>query len=302
MGSEDKCPLLENTDFEMIRKIENAFLQASVRDFGAELQSVINKKNHDEYIWQGQKSIWPRHSPILFPIVGELKNGFFWYEKQKYFLNRHGFARDMRFEMVDFSANKVIHQLMSTEKTRSIFPFDFEFFVGHTLHEKELSIEFIVKNKGNKMMPFSLGAHPAFTLKAPLDAEILFDKKTKNNPQILKDGLVSDKSVPLVGGESLSIDKSTFNQDALLFINTDIKEAILFDHGQKRVKLSFRDMPFLGIWSKPKAPFVCIEPWQGIADDVHSKNDLFDKKGIQILAPKSEHFCTYKITFYEATI
>ena len=286
----------------MIQTIENKHIEIKVKDFGAELCSARSKKNNKEYMWQADVNIWPRYSPILFPIVGELKENYFTYQNKKFELNRHGFARNSLFELQALEQHQIVHKLINNTKTKSVFPFDFSFLVKHSLRDKTLTVTFDIQNLSNTSMPFSVGGHPAFAVSELDQVSIRFNKVPNSPPNLLKRGLISDETLMDIKSKNLTIEKNTFNRDALAFIKSGIQEATLIEKGIEILKLSFADMPYLGIWSKPNAPFICIEPWNGVADFWNSTNDLFQKEGIKILAPYENFTCGYKITFYDEVI
>jgi len=143
--------------------IKNTFLTATINSFGAELCSLKNNENK-EYIWEGNLDFWGKHSPILFPIVGTLKNNSYQYNETEYHLSRHGFAREMDFEIVNQRENSVTFSIQSSEETLKVYPFLFELQIIYTLDKNRLHIEYKVMNNGKIKMPFSIGAHPAFAL------------------------------------------------------------------------------------------------------------------------------------------
>ena len=146
----------------MTTTIKNGNLSAEIKHFGAELISLKTNQNK-EYIWEGNPEFWGKHSPILFPIVGTLKDNSFYYNGMEYHLSRHGFARDMEFELIDVTQNSATFSIQSSEETLKVYPFEFELQLIYTLEENNLSIAYKVINKGKSTMPFSIGAHPAFS-------------------------------------------------------------------------------------------------------------------------------------------
>jgi galactose mutarotase-like enzyme len=264
--------------------IKNAFLTATINSFGAELCSLKNKDNK-EYIWEGNPDFWGKHSPILFPIVGTLKNNSFHYNAKEYHLSRHGFARDMDFEIVDEKENSVTFSIHSSEETVKVYPFEFELQIIYTLDNYNLSIEYKVINKGNSKMPFSIGAHPAFALPGNFeDYSIQFDKEESLEYYLLENDLISNQTKKLETQEGqIPLTYELFKNDALIFKTLKSKSLTILEDRIPVLRVNFKDFPSLGIWTKMNAPFLCIEPWFGYSDTNENSGNLFVKEGIQVL-------------------
>jgi len=273
--------------------LENEVLKVQVAEKGAELQSIINKNFNIDYLWNGNPAFWAKHSPVLFPIVGSLKNNTYSYMGKSYQLPRHGFARDMDFEVEKHSRQEIVFLLKSNTETKKNYPFDFEFRIRYQISGDELSTEYIVSNTGKSLLLFSVGGHPAFRLPLTTDTGfsdyyLKFDE-TENLPRwpISKDGLLLPQPIPLLDDTNrLNLNKSLFYQDALVFKYPASSEISLLSartpHG---LRFQMGEFPFLGIWSAKDADFVCIEPWCGIADTVNSNQQLEQKEGIEKLSP-----------------
>lgn len=286
-----------------MHSISNDFISIKVATKGAELQSLYSKKNNLEYMWGGDPAYWGKHSPVLFPIVGELKNKSYTYGGKQYNLSRHGFAREMEFEVTAQTESSITFSLHSNAETLDKYPFHFVFSVKYTLIENTVRITFIVSNTGKDKMLFSVGAHPAF--KVPLvdgtsygDYSLVFnEKETLAKWPISQEGLIEGKPVNVLNNETnLPLKKELFAADALVF--KDIRSdsvAILSaktDHG---VKVDFKGFPFLGIWETKGGDFVCIEPWCGIADSVNASGLLTEKEGINTLETSATFEVSYSI-------
>jgi galactose mutarotase-like enzyme len=282
----------------MTVQIENEFLIASFAEKGAELVSLKLKENDLEYIWQADPAFWARHTPVLFPIVGRLKDDTYMYQNQAYHLSQHGFARDCVFEVLETGPEMFAFSLKSTDETKKNYPFDFELVLTYTLTDHDLTVHYQVANTGTETMYFSIGGHPAFNV--PLDPALTFEDyylsfhPKKSRTRIPLNGPYADfKNKTLAQTNTdINLTRKIFEQDALIF---ETKGANTFtiksDESIHSVSLSLTDMPYVGIWSPfPKeAPFVCIEPWCGIADAVESNGQLVDKAGINTL-PADELF------------
>ena len=264
--------------------IKNTFLTATINNFGAELCSLKDNLNK-EYIWEGDPEFWGKHSPILFPIVGTLKNNSFDYDSKKYHLSRHGFAREMEFELIEKKENSATFSIQSSEETLKVYPFKFELQIIYTLEKNNLSIAYKVINKGKLQMPFSIGAHPAFALPGNFENyAIQFEKEEPLQYYLLENDLISNKIKKLeVVEEQIPLIYQLFENDALIFKTLKSKSLTIIENKKPFLKVSFEDFPSLGIWTKMNAPFLCIEPWFGYSDTGENSGNIFEKEGIQIL-------------------
>jgi galactose mutarotase-like enzyme len=268
----------------LITTIKNSDLTAVIKHFGAELCSLKDNSNA-EYIWGGNPEFWGKHSPILFPIVGTLKNNSYQYNDTEYQLSRHGFAREMNFELIDKRENSATFSLASSDETLKKYPFDFELHLIYTLENTSLKIEYKVINKGNSKMPFSIGAHPAFDLPNNFENYSLeFEKEEPLEFYLLEDGLISNTTDQIqLDKKQLQLNYKLFENDALVFKKLSSKSITILENSKPILKVSYEDFPDLGIWTPPNAPFICIEPWFGYSDTVDTFGNLFEKEGIQVL-------------------
>ena len=274
--------------------IQNDYLSVEVQAKGAELMSLYNKKEQLEYMWSGDPAFWGKHSPVLFPIIGELKNNTYYYNNKAYRLSSHGFARDMEFTVVEQTTSSVGFSLLSNADTLQKFPFEFGFDIEYLLQQDWLTVTYKVKNTGNDDMYFSVGGHPAF--KVPLVEGTAYDdyylefNKTENAGRwpISAEGLIETDAEPfLLNTNKLPLRKELFYRDAIVFKNlrSDTVRLRSSKH-DKGIEFNFPGFPYLGVWAAKDADFVCIEPWCGIADPVNSSQQLTEKEGINRLAPQ----------------
>ena len=264
--------------------ISNKILSASIKHAGAELFSLINNQNK-EYMWNGNPDFWPKHSPILFPIVGSLKNDTYSFNEKEYHLSRHGFARDMEFQLIEKTESSAIFSLSYNEETLQKYPFQFELQIIYKLEENKLNIGYKVINKGETQLPFSIGAHPAFALPEEFsNYSIQFEKEEKLEYSLLEDGLISNTTETLETlNNAVSLNYRLFENDALVFKTLESNSLTILENSKPYIKVDFEDFPSLGIWTKENAPFICIEPWFGYSDTLQKSGDLFKKEGIIIL-------------------
>jgi galactose mutarotase-like enzyme len=280
----------------LITTITNATLTAQIKHTGAELCSLKDSLNK-EYIWNGNPAFWGKHSPVLFPIVGTLKNNLYQFNGTEYQMSRHGFAREMDFELIDKKENSAIFSLKSTNETLQKYPFDFELHLIYTLENKSLKIEYKVFNNSESKMPFSIGAHPAFDL--PGDFEnysLAFEKEETLSYYLLEDGLISNSTNELaLDKNELHLNYKLFENDALVFKKIASKSITILENSKPFLKVNYSDFPDLGIWTPPNAPFICIEPWFGYSDTVDQFGNLFEKEGIQVLEANTTFHSTFSI-------
>jgi galactose mutarotase-like enzyme len=286
--------------------IENQHIKAVINPKGAELTSLVHKTFALDYLWNGDPAFWSKHSPILFPIVGTLKNNTYYFNDTAYQLPRHGFARDQQFAVEDHGADSITFLLRSSNETMAVYPFEFELRIAYLLYEDSLAVSYEVLNAGKDFMYFSIGAHPAF--KVPLVSGTQYDdyylefNKEETAPRwpIAADGLIETTPFPLLQGtDRLPLTKALFQKDALVLKSTASSivrlKSFKTEHG---FTFDFPGFPYLGLWSAKNADFVCIEPWCGIADSVNSDQQLITKEGINKLLPGEEFVRTWTVGLY----
>ena len=273
--------------------LENHILKVGIHEKGAELFSVLNKKTNLDYMWGGDPAFWGKTSPVLFPIVGALKNDSFQVDGKHYSLPRHGFAREKVFDVESKTLDQVVFRLESNLDSLTKFPFSFSLRIIYQVKDATLTVSYEVINEGNTEMYFSLGAHPAF--KVPLvpgttyEDHFLEFNTTENSAAwlISPEGLIKNETSPqLENTTRLPLKKSLFYRDALVF--KDLKSdsiTIKSTSHQHGLDFAFAGFKYFGIWAARDADFVCLEPWCGIADSVDHNQQLSGKEGIQILAP-----------------
>ncbi|WP_343697714.1 aldose 1-epimerase family protein [Flavobacterium sp.] len=264
--------------------ISNSILKASIKNAGAELFSLKDNQNK-EYIWEGNPDFWGKHSPVLFPIVGTLKNNIYTIDGKEYQLPRHGFARDMEFQLVEKTGNSAVFSLESNAETLKKYPFEFELQLIYTIENTSLNIEYIVINKSESKMPFSIGAHPAIALPENFENYAFkFEKEESLKYNLLENDLISNKTETLkTTGNIVPLNYKLFENDALVFKTLESNSLTILENSKPYIQVDFEDFPSLGIWTKNKAPFVCIEPWFGYSDTADNTGDLFKKEGILVL-------------------
>ena len=277
----------------MIYEIHNDILAVAIASKGAELQSIINKETGIEYLWNGDAKFWGKKSPVLFPIVGGLKNNSYTYQGTTYQMGRHGFAREMEFDVKAKTNDAITFTLKSNDETLAKYPFQFSFSLRYTLNENKLSTTYIVENTANENLLFSVGAHPAF--KVPLIEETNFEDYflqfgsigNADRWPLSADGLIETTPTLLLNNtNTLPLTKELFYEDAMVFKHLSTESiSIRSNKTTHGIKVNFPGFPYMGIWNAKGADFICIEPWCGIADSVVANGNIEEKEGINSLAP-----------------
>ncbi len=287
-------------------KIENDNIAVTINANGAELSSIYDKEDEMEYMWKADPDIWGKKSPVLFPIVGTLKNNAFFFKGNKYEMGRHGFARDKKFEVTEQTVSTIKFTLLSDAETLKIYPFEFDFSILYTIVNKRVSVAYQINNIGKEIMYFSVGGHPAFKL--PIADDLNYEdyylqfNKEENTGRwpISKDGLIEASPEPLmINTDQLPLKKELFYKDALVLKNIKSDEIQLKSLKDSRgFSFKFQGFPFLGIWAAKDADFICIEPWCGVADSVNASQHLEEKEGIENLEPGENFERTWSIEIF----
>ncbi|MFD2787916.1 aldose 1-epimerase family protein [Hymenobacter rubripertinctus] len=291
----------------MMYILENEQCRVAVNRLGAELSSFVRTDLADgtlEYIWPADPAYWGRHAPVLFPIVGRLPDNRYHHQGRPYRLGQHGFARDREFSLVRQSASALTLELRADDASRAVYPFEFALRISYRLAGTTLTIGWEVENPGAAELLFSIGAHPAF--RCPLlpdesfeDYDFVFDHPVTLERHLLAGGLLSGQTAPLLHEQAvLPLRYELFTNDALVFTHFDFTHLTLRSRRSGHsVRLRFDGFPYLGLWTpRPGAPFVCIEPWQGIASATTGSPELAAKQGILHLAAGQQFLTSYSIT------
>jgi galactose mutarotase-like enzyme len=275
-------------------------ISASIKADGAELCSLKNAQGL-ELLWQAGAA-WPRHAPILFPIVGRLKNDQLRHDGKLYPMTQHGFARDRKFSWRARGTKSCTLVLNDDAATRSHFPFAFGLAVTYAVEDAHLDVGFEITNTGGETLPASIGAHPAFNwpLLPGLAKEayaISFSEEEREPIRRLKDGLMraQPESTP-VRGRILALSEQLFQDDAVILDRVASTAVRYAAASGPSIEMSWQGFPELGLWSKPGgAPFLCIEPWHGFASPSDFDGEFIDKPGLMQIAPAASRVLKYRI-------
>lgn len=291
----------------MIVTIQNEYLTVDIEDLGAQLSSVRNHHG-TEYLWQGDADIWARRAPILFPILGRLKDNTYLLDGVAHKIGQHGFARDCVFELVEQTDTKAAFRLTDNEETRRMYPFSFTLTVTYTLEENRLIKCHRVENRSAEVMYYELGVHDGF--RAPLEEGETMAQYAIRLPGLDaitpygmdEAAMVTPKgeTIPLENGR-LSLTPATYGLDTVILDQPPQAKAVLVDgQDRPRVTVDFAQFPYLGIWTQAKpfdTNYVCIEPWTTLPDATFVGRELKDKAGIRSLQPGQAEELSYTTTF-----
>ncbi|AVK63059.1 galactose mutarotase [Lactobacillus sp. CBA3606] len=292
----------------MTVELKNEYLTVQINEAGAELSSV--KANDGlEYMWQADPKFWGRHAPVLFPIVGRLKDDQYTIAGQSYQMGQHGFARDQTFRVVSQTPTQAVLELTDSQATRAMYPFAFRLRLHYTLTDHELTVGYDVHNPANQELLFSIGGHPAFN--APLatpegslaNYQVTVAPKQKYQHIPLQAPYNDvDQATTMDLSKPLPLTRELFKDDAVILAlnkqeTTLLLSSDLDDHG---VAMTIDAAPYVGLWSPypQAAPFVCLEPWWGIADNINHDGQLSHKMGINRLAANQTFNASYAIKFF----
>ncbi len=285
-------------------ELQNEQLSVVISEKGAELQS-IKDANGKEYLWQADPNFWPRHSPILFPIVCSVNNDTYRIEGKEYHLPRHGFARDTEFKLIAQSERKVTFALESSEETKKVYPYDFTLSISYILDDKKIGVIWHVLNTDTQEIHFQIGGHPAFNVPGMKTGENQYGRIRLDNEESL-DGLKSyiDGShemteVPVEAEQGIiEFTDNTWRNDSMKIHKSQVHRAeLLGPDGEPEVTVDFRT-PVIAFWSpfQKNAPFVCIEPWYGLGDPRGFEGEFKDKPLMNHLQPGASFMSRYDIT------
>ena len=290
----------------MITSMENELVRVQASSLGAELQSIVLKKDGTEYLWQGDPAYWKGRAYNLFPICGRLWNGQYTYAGRTYEMNLHGFARKSEMVVAEQSPEQLVYRLESSEKTLAQYPFRFVFTVAYRIADTKLSITLGVENRDEKPMIFAVGGHPGFNVPfggkgAFTDYELEFGQPGHVKAIAMSSDCYTTEHfvmLPLRNGNVLPLRHEMFDNDALLLTDMGHSVTLRAPGTAKFLRMEFPDMNYLGVWHAPKteAPYVCIEPWTSVPA-MHGRVDaLEDKRAMLTLAPGEKYENTYTIT------
>lgn len=288
-------------------KLENGKLCVEINELGAEAARIYDKERDMEVLWEADAKYWKRHAPVLFPNVGKTYHNTVKIDGTQYPTSQHGFARDNEFRCIESGKTKASFLFASNEETKEVYPFDFELLITYTLEDKNLKVEWEVRNTGDEDMYFTIGGHPAFRFAEPdeVKSDYLLRFPGKESLEyVLIDpaeaAVDPDKVYTLeLQNECCQVTEEMFEKDALIFDNGQITEVWLCrKDGTPYAGMKCEGFPNFGIWSVKDAPFVCLEPWMGRCDNVGFDGELSEKPNVNHAAPGESFRQSYLICIY----
>lgn len=282
-------------------QLQNEYLTAKFNEIGAELKSLM--MDGREYIWPGHPEIWKSSCPVLFPVCGGMKDNKYTYKGKEYPMTRHGFVRTRPFTVESLSDTRVVFLNKSDAETKAMYPFDYELRLSYTLQEKSVQIEYFVKNLTEDTMYFSIGSHEGYLTPGGVeDYDVIFPQKETLNTYVLSGTILSNETMPILKEQAvLPIYEKYFMIDTLVFKDLQSKSATLRNRKTGRaIRVDFPDAENFMIWHNPGAPYLCLEPWNGVADIVGSSYAIEEKEGIRTLAAGETYHNTHTITIVDA--
>lgn len=291
--------------------LSNNELAVKINEFGAEVSSVIDNKTGYEFMWQADDKYWGRHAPVLFPIVGRLKEDQYKYDGQTYQMTQHGFARDSMFEVEEVTDNTATFSLTDNEETLKKYPFKFKLLIKYALEENRLTVTYEVRNQSTReVMYYGIGGHPAFNVSQTTnkDDKAEFDQvsfRFEPNEESLfiplgQSGLLDLKEASEEMVDKIQLTHESFKADAFVYkVKPETEMVLTDDANQVEIRLIPHEMEHVGIWSPypARGGFVCLEPWAGVADDEETSGQFNEKYGINKLNPEQIMTHHYTIQF-----
>ena len=281
-------------------RLNNQHISITINPLGAELQELTHME-HGNLLWKKDDTLWNRYAPILFPIVGRLVNDQYTVEDEVYTMRQHGFARDKVFEVLEYNETSVTFCLKANEDTRAQYPFEFELRVTYVLIGGMLIISHEVINRDAKDLLFSIGGHPGFHIEGNLNDYVLdFGGEFTVQQHLITGNYYNGETKDLHLNRTFDLTESLFASDAIV-IKAPPFQSIGFGkkNGPRLLTLHCDSWTAMGLWTKPSAPFFCIEPWWGWADAINSLGTLKEKDGVMSLAPGRHSRLNYSIEIHK---
>lgn len=265
--------------------IKNDYLTAKINEVGAELKSLVC--NDTQYIWTGDERFWAGSAPLLFPICSGLKDDEYYLDGKKYTLQKHGYARFCKFEVENQVEDSVTFLLCSNEESLKQFPFRYELRVTYTLENKTLKVKYDVKNLSDDTMYFSIGAHEGYYCPEGIEEyDVILPEAETLDSTVLEGNVLGNNKVRIIeNSDRIALKYDYFAVDALVFKDMKARSAVLKNRNNgKAVKVTFEGCDYFLLWTKPDAPYICLEPWCGISDNKDTDKNFKTKEGIRQIA------------------
>ncbi len=277
--------------------LENGKFRVEFSEHGAEMVSFKSKKDGTEYVWQGDSKIWGRHAPVLFPVIGRLKDKKYTVGGKEYEIMQHGFGRDLEWEARPVSGTVLEFSLTQNEQTKKMYPWEFTCTIRYTLDGNTLTKEHITRNDSDTTMYYEIGGHDGFTLcwnegENITDYAVQFYETEELHPIVVDENimLTEDHFTVRLENGLLKLKRGLFDPDAMMLEDLKVRRAsIVCSKNSKKVTMDFSDFPYFAVWNKNlpmDVPYVCLEPWSTLPDEVLLGHEIEEKTGVRVLQPK----------------
>jgi len=281
-------------------RIGNEHLTVEVSPLGSEMQSVVTSDGQS-WLWHGDAAFWGGRSPVLFPMVGRAPNDQVSIGGERYGMSQHGFARRSEFALVESGADFCRFELAASEVSRTMYPFDFRLTLEHRVEDRAVVVTAEVSNRDHRPMPYGIGFHPAFVWPLPgcegLEHSVKLDNGGEPALIRLSGGLVKPQRLPSpFEAGRLVLEHELFADDAMLFPD-GAGAGLTYAAGDRAIRFTWENLPNFAIWSKPGAPFVCLEPWRGTAAEVGGSDELAERPYAEVLGPGATGRYSFKVEF-----
>ena len=280
--------------------LKNGNSVLKINEKGAEMKSFT--VNGVEYLWVGDPKFWASSTPNIFPMTGGFRDDKYILDGKEYIMPKHGFAKNMDFVVESATDTTAVFLLTATDETRVQWPYEFELRICYELFDGKISVDYKVTNINDKTMWFSIGSHDGFATPEGIEEyDIIFEGKETLNAYTLYGNLIGDETYPVIKDtDTLALKYDYFAVDALVFKDVKSKSCKLVNRNNGRgIQLDYPDFPVLMVWTKPDAPYVCIEPWFGAPDHVNHNYDITKKYAIQSVEAGKTFVCNRVITALE---
>lgn len=284
-----------------ISKIKNEYLEVTISNKGAELQSITDNKGN-ERLWYGDEKFWAGRAPVLFPVCGGLMNDMYFLDGKKYTMPKHGFAKESIFMLENIFEDSCTYLLTSNSNTKLIYPYDFELRVKYSLIENSVAVDYIITNKTGQKMYCAIGGHEAYLCKNSIeDYYIEFEKEETLDTYEFDGSYPNGKKRRIItASKIMPLKYKDFEDDTLMFDGLkSSKVYIVHKNGKKTVEVLFNEFKYLLFWTVPNAPYICIEPWTTMPDSVNSNMDFKSKKDNICINPYEEYKISHTIKFID---
>ena len=288
--------------------IKNEYLTVKISTYGAEISSIINNKNGEELIWQGGGGFWGGKAPNLFPVCGCIVDEYYTYKDKKYEMKAHGFGWTSEYEVVNAEKTQATFMLSANSETKKVYPFDFNFKILFKLNKNSLGVYYIVENISNEEMYFNVGCHESYNLKGDFKdytVEFADDGELVKNTLAVDDYIgYETEDIKLIDGKLSLADFFIQERDgkSVIIDGVKSKRATLYRKDEEVISIYYNDFEHMVLWTEFGAPFIAIEPWNGLPDLYDTNHKIEEKKSIDKVEAKSSKTFYHNITFIEADL